>query len=116
MKTIRAFFAGITLCFTVCFAVASIMLMSPEDMRRWALNDSPNGEKVERALSPESVRMMKLKEQIIDLQNDLAGKVKEFDDANKIYRDENEKLRKSLALEELKINLSISDKNSIVRE
>lgn len=105
-KTIGAFFAGIVACFTLI----STLMMSPGDMRRWVLNDSTNEEKVERALVPQSVTIIKLKEEVTRLNSDLVGKVEEFNSANKIYRDENKKLRKSI--EELRAALSSSDKKS----
>jgi hypothetical protein len=102
-KTIGAFVAGIVACFTLI----STLIMNPGDMRRWILNDSTNEEKVESALFPKSVRILKLKDEVAILKDDLVEKVEEFNSANKIYRDENKKLRRTI--EDLRVSLNSSN-------
>lgn len=109
-QSVKGFFIGVG----ATFATASILLMNPENMWRWMLNEAPSSEKVARALSTPSEMLIKAEKEISTLKLKLADKeVKhalatkdhnvrissiiskngELEKRNKIISEENEKLK-----------------------
>ena len=67
--TVSGFIAGIG----VLFAIATVLLMPPEEMWRWILNSQSNVAKVEKALSNPSEQLANLEKINQELRNDLVN-------------------------------------------